>query len=146
MHAEKLDGLVVEPRRSLLRSRRLALLAAGIVFLLMVSWLQRAFWFALPMCLLGLICPAIIRAFVSRPKLAAAEVETKVEPPAPLSVAMPEPDLMPAPIEPQLQPTEPVVVALSSQPLEAVPAASEEEEKDYKGEYYPVARNVTPKH
>jgi hypothetical protein len=46
MHAEKLDVLVVEQSRSLLRSRRLALLAAGIVFLLIVSWLQRAFWLA----------------------------------------------------------------------------------------------------
>ena len=45
MHADNVDVLVVEQRRMLTRSRWLALLALGLVFLLIVPWLQRALWF-----------------------------------------------------------------------------------------------------
>jgi hypothetical protein len=44
MHADNVDVLVVEQRRLLPRSRWLALLALAFVFLLIVPWLQRAFW------------------------------------------------------------------------------------------------------
>ena len=37
------------------------------------------------------------------------------------------------------------VAALSTEPLEPIAVQTQEEEKDYKGEYYPVARNVTPR-
>jgi hypothetical protein len=44
MHADGVDVLVVERSRMLPRSRCLALLALGFVFLLIVPWLQRALW------------------------------------------------------------------------------------------------------
>jgi hypothetical protein len=44
MHSDSADVLVVEQKRMSSRSRRLALLALGFVFLLVVPWTQRAFW------------------------------------------------------------------------------------------------------
>lgn len=44
MHADDVDVLVVEQRGMFPHSRRLALLALGFVFLLVVPWLQRDFW------------------------------------------------------------------------------------------------------
>ena len=44
MHADDVDVLVVEQRGMFPQSRRLALLALGVAFLLVVPWLQRDFW------------------------------------------------------------------------------------------------------
>ncbi|HTL28319.1 MAG TPA: hypothetical protein VL282_03830 [Tepidisphaeraceae bacterium] len=109
---------------------------------------ERAFWLAFPVCLIGAICPMLIRAFGSMRDLPPQPVAT-TEPPAPPaapSFELPEPEPLQKTIAPEPQVAAPAVAALSSEPLEPAPIAGQEEEKNFKGEFYPVARNVLRKH
>jgi hypothetical protein len=102
---------------------------------------QRAFWFALPVCLIGAICPIVVRRF-------GAKIEVLADEPAALqpaaTIALPDVEAAPPPA-PEPEPVPAAVAALSTEPLEPNAVQTQGEEKDYKGQYDPVARNVTPR-
>ncbi len=101
---------------------------------------QRAFWFGLPLCLIGLICPTLIRVFASKPPRAAIVTRSAAEPVAVAPSQIDELVEETALVQPSA-----AVAALRSEPQEPVPSAATEEDKNYEGEFYPVARHPAHK-
>src|SRR5690242_17829054 len=64
---------------------------------------QRAFWFGLPLCLIGLICPALVRAFASKLPPATEDIQ-QAPPPVPIVQPWVEPPIgPPAVVNPPLE-------------------------------------------